>query len=33
MRCPENLPDLPEELQTILAHCLTHARRRFVDVA
>lgn len=30
---PENLPDLPEELQTILAHCLTHARRRFVDVA
>ncbi len=30
---PQNLPDLPDELQTILAHCLTHARRRFVDVA
>jgi transposase len=30
---PQNLPDLPPELQTILAHCLTHARRRFVDVA
>ena len=28
-----NLPDLPEELQTILAHCLAHARRQFVDVA
>jgi transposase len=24
--------DLPGELQTILAHCLAHARRRFVDV-
>jgi hypothetical protein len=30
---PQNLPDLPPELQTILAHCLTHARRHFVDVA
>jgi transposase len=30
---PQNLPDLPPELQMILAHCLTHARRRFVDVA
>jgi hypothetical protein len=30
---PQNLPDLPEELQTILAHCLVHARRRLVDVA
>jgi len=28
-----NLPDLPEELQTIVAHCLAHARRQFVDVA
>jgi len=28
----QNRPDLPPELQTILAHCLTHARRRFVDV-
>jgi len=28
-----NVPDLPEELQTILAHCLTHGRRQFVDVA
>ena len=24
--------NLPGELQTILAHCLAHARRRFVDV-
>lgn len=30
---PQNLPDLPEELQTIVAHCLAHARRHFVDVA
>jgi transposase len=30
---PQNLPDLPRELQTILAHCLTHARRHFVEVA
>jgi len=29
---PQNLPDLPEELQTIVAHCLAHARRHFVDV-
>jgi hypothetical protein len=28
-----NLPHLPEELQTILAHCLAHGRRQFVDVA
>jgi hypothetical protein len=28
-----NLPDLPEELQTIVAHCLAHARRQFADVA
>ena len=28
-----NLPDLPKELQTIVAHCLAHARRQFVDVA
>jgi len=28
-----NLPDLPEELQTLVAHCLAHARRQFVDVA
>ena len=28
-----NLPDLPEEFQTIVAHCLAHARRQFVDVA
>jgi transposase len=28
-----NVPDLPEELQTILANCLTHGRRQFVDVA
>ncbi len=28
-----NLPDLPEELQTIVARCLAHARRQFVDVA
>lgn len=28
-----NLPDLPEELQTMVAHCLAHARRQFVDVA
>ena len=28
-----NLPDLPEELRTIVAHCLAHARRQFVDVA
>lgn len=28
-----NLPDLPPELQTIVAHCLAHARRHFVDVA
>jgi transposase len=28
-----NVPDLPEELQTIVAHCLAHARRQFVDVA
>ena len=33
MALPQNLPDLPPELQTILAHCLTHARRRFVNVA
>jgi transposase len=25
--------NLPGELQTILAHCIAHARRRFVDVA
>jgi transposase len=30
---PQNLPDLPAALQTILAHCLAHARRRFVEVA
>jgi transposase len=29
---PQNLPDLPPELQTLLAHCLTHARRHFVEV-
>jgi transposase len=28
-----NLPDLPPELQTIVAHCLAHGRRQFVDVA
>jgi len=28
-----NLPDLPEELRTIVAHCLAHTRRQFVDVA
>lgn len=28
-----NIPDLPEELQTIVANCLTHGRRQFVDVA
>jgi len=28
-----NVPDLPPELQTILAHCLAHGRRQFVDVA
>jgi len=28
-----NLPDLPKELQTIVAHCLAHGRRQFVDVA
>jgi len=25
--------NMPEELETILAHCLSHGRRRFVDVA
>jgi hypothetical protein len=25
--------NVPEELQTLLAHCLAHGRRRFVDVA
>jgi hypothetical protein len=24
--------NLPDEVQTILANCLAHARRRFVDV-
>ena len=28
-----NLPDLPKELQTLVAHCLAHGRRQFVDVA
>jgi transposase len=28
-----NLPNLPKELQTLVAHCLAHARRQFVDVA
>ena len=28
-----NLPDLPKELQSLVAHCLAHARRQFVDVA
>jgi transposase len=28
-----NLPDLPPEFQTIVAHCLAHGRRQFVDVA
>ncbi len=28
-----NVPDLPEELQTIVANCLTHGRRQFVNVA
>jgi transposase len=28
-----NLPHLPEELQTLVAHCLAHGRRQFVDVA
>ncbi len=28
-----NLPDLPEELGTIVAHCLAHGRRQFVNVA
>lgn len=28
-----NLPDLPPELKTMVAHCLAHARRQFVNVA
>jgi len=28
-----NVPKLPEPLATILAHCLAHGRRQFVDVA
>ena len=28
-----NLPDLPEELQILVAHCLAHARRQLVDAA
>lgn len=28
-----NIPKLPQPLATILAHCLVHARRQFVDVA
>jgi transposase len=28
-----NVPDLPPELHTIVANCLTHGRRQFVDVA
>jgi hypothetical protein len=28
-----NVPDLPPELRTIVANCLTHGRRQFVDVA
>jgi transposase len=28
-----NLPDLPKELQTLVAHGLAHGRRQFVDVA
>jgi len=28
-----NIPDLPQELQTIVANCLTHGRRQFADVA
>src|ERR1700693_1141208 len=27
-----NLPKMPEELEIIIAHCLAHARRRFVEV-
>jgi len=28
-----NIPDLPEELEVILANCNAHSRRQFVDVA
>jgi hypothetical protein len=28
-----NLPDLPDELGTIVSHCLAHGRRQFVNVA
>jgi transposase len=28
-----NLPDLPEEFRTIVAHCLAHGRRQFVNGA
>jgi transposase len=28
-----NIPDLPEELKTILSNCNAHSRRQFVDVA
>jgi hypothetical protein len=31
-RCDALSRNLPGELQTILAHCLAHARRQFVDV-
>jgi hypothetical protein len=31
--CDALARNLPGELQTILAHCLAHARRRFVDVS
>src|SRR3954466_10211205 len=30
--CDALTRNFPGELQTILAHCLAHARRRFVDV-
>ncbi|HKB34955.1 MAG TPA: IS66 family transposase [Gemmataceae bacterium] len=30
--CDARSPNLPGELQTILAHCLAHARRQFVEV-
>ncbi len=28
-----DLPDLPPELKTLVAHCLAHGRRQFVNVA